>query len=308
MRFAGVILFTLLIPVLTWSQQVPINALEVTQPILVNPAVVGSDLDYHVIDLNYRKQWVGLEGAPETQFIAFHSNLSKYNIGLGGQIFNDVTGALRNTGVKINYAYHVPIDEDKKISFGLAGGIFQSRLDYNKLDFDLAGDPVQFESGISAMSFDVDLGAYFYNKIMYIGFSIPQALQTKTRFVVDSLEAGNQHVRHYNLTAGYKMKISPNFEMLPSTLITGVEKQKFLVDVGCRMIYKEKYALGAHYRTNGDYIVLGEFRISKLIRFAYAYEGGTSVLSSLNNGTHEAGLTFKLEKKYNRSPIETSEQ
>ncbi|MEM9327133.1 MAG: type IX secretion system membrane protein PorP/SprF [Bacteroidota bacterium] len=66
----------------THAQQTPLYSQYFLNPYLYNPATVGFDGEAKAFFL-YRKQWVGVEGAPETQAFTIDGQLKNERVGLG---------------------------------------------------------------------------------------------------------------------------------------------------------------------------------------------------------------------------------
>src|ERR1035437_9047098 len=89
-------------------------------PLYFNPGYAGTREVFSgtLVD---RNQWIGMSGAPTTQSLTMHSALRNVRLGLGLQVYNDQAGPMRNTGINLTYAYHLPVNEKTKISFGITG-------------------------------------------------------------------------------------------------------------------------------------------------------------------------------------------
>ena len=98
-------LIVMLISVNLLSQSNPKLSNYEFSPLIYNPAFAGSD-DGLTISSVYSTQWMGFEGAPETQFFAIHS-MVKPKIGVGIEIFNDKIGATKETKLLANFAYKI---------------------------------------------------------------------------------------------------------------------------------------------------------------------------------------------------------
>ncbi len=89
-------------------------------PVYVNPGYAGSRETISGT-MVHRSQWAAMSGAPTTQTFALHSAIPNSRIGLGFQLYNDQSGPMRNTGLNLSYAYHLPLGNDSKLSFGVTG-------------------------------------------------------------------------------------------------------------------------------------------------------------------------------------------
>ncbi|MDF4204974.1 PorP/SprF family type IX secretion system membrane protein, partial [Maribacter sp. SA7] len=90
--------------------------------ISVNPAYAGSRGVFSIAAL-HRSQWVGLDGAPTTQTLNFHTPVSDH-VGLGLSVVNDEigNGTNQDTYIDAAFSYTVNTSETGKLSFGLKAG------------------------------------------------------------------------------------------------------------------------------------------------------------------------------------------
>ena len=93
-----------------------------------NPAYAGSAELLNASAL-FRAQWVGFEGAPETQTLTGHTALRNRSLAVGGQLFNDVLGPEQRFGFYGSFAYRI-LFRKSKLSFGTQVGfdVFQGKF------------------------------------------------------------------------------------------------------------------------------------------------------------------------------------
>ena len=77
------------------AQQYPLFSNYVLNSYGFNPAIAGSSPHWDA-RATYRTQWVGIDGAPQTQIVSLHGPVGA--IGVGGYFFNDSAGKLKRTG------------------------------------------------------------------------------------------------------------------------------------------------------------------------------------------------------------------
>src|SRR5579859_559503 len=117
-----------------FAQQRPIQSLYMFDPLLINPAYAGSQVQLSATAI-YRNQWVNLDGAPKTFTATSHSGFRKYRVGLGFILSNDQIGIHNDVGFYGVYSYKLPINNKKgTLSFGLQGGFNNLRSNYALLD------------------------------------------------------------------------------------------------------------------------------------------------------------------------------
>lgn len=99
----------------------------------VNPAYAGSRGVLSIAGL-HRSQWIGLEGAPKTQTLNFHTPVSD-RVGIGLSIVNDEIGNGTNQETYFDgvFSYTIPLSREAKLSFGVKASAHLLNLDFNKL-------------------------------------------------------------------------------------------------------------------------------------------------------------------------------
>ena len=105
-----------------FAQQDPQFTYYMYNTVSVNPAYAGQRDGLSIIALN-RAQWVGLEGAPNTQTISLHSPLRNERLGLGLTAINDNIGPLHELHIQSQFSYTVQLNrKGTKLSFGINAG------------------------------------------------------------------------------------------------------------------------------------------------------------------------------------------
>ncbi|MBA3899315.1 MAG: type IX secretion system membrane protein PorP/SprF [Bacteroidetes bacterium] len=141
----------------------------------LNPAFVGIHGCTRVAS-TYRDQWPSIPGRFVSATFALDHNLQMYNSSVGLLLTNDVAGSsrLRSTGVNLQYAYELPINDEVRIRAGFQGGLNTRSIDYTSLLF---GD--QIVNGTTNSSYNMPAVAYadfaaggvIYSELFWAGFS-----------------------------------------------------------------------------------------------------------------------------------------
>ena len=106
----------------------------------INPAYTGSRGITNLTSV-IRSQWVGIEGAPETQTITFGKSINSKNLGYGISVLNDKIGPTNSTSFDIDLAYHLKLNEKgNRLSLGLKGGFQNYSLNSNLIQTLAPGD------------------------------------------------------------------------------------------------------------------------------------------------------------------------
>jgi len=294
------------------GQQLPTFSQYVLNGFILNPAMAGFD-GYTSVSTTARQQWVGFGDAPQTVAASWQTRVlqrsyrivenpvrdrnmllpsTKGRVGLGAYIINDVNGNMARTGVQFTYAYHIIINHNQ-LSFGLAGKVFQYRLDADALSFG-RGDESQLLNSFKETAYtpDVDFGIYWTNTVYFIGLSANNLFQPAVRIGSDNSRE-NKILRHYWLMGGYKINTLSDFSFEPTVLVKTTEKWIPQADIGAKVYYVDDYWAGLAYRTDGSLLVQMGMRTSGLF-IGYAFDYSFSSIQRFSYGSHEISISYKF--------------
>src|SRR5699024_7592092 len=159
---------------------------------VVNPAYAGSKESLSITGL-YRKQWSGLDGAPETFTLSLHSPVGE-KVGLGLSAIKDELGPVRETNVYADFSYTLDLSETLKLALGVKAGATFHEVGLNGLSLQDPGDPL-FSENIDNTYPNVGAGAFLYADKFYVGLSVPNMIKS-VHLDEHGLKYGSQ-VLHY---------------------------------------------------------------------------------------------------------------
>ncbi len=266
---------------------------------VVNPAYAGSKESLSLTAL-YRKQWSGLDGAPETFTFSAHSPIGD-KVGLGLSAIKDELGPISETNVYADFSYTLQLGGNSKLALGIkAGATFH--------DVGLAGLTVQddndpfFSQDISNVYPNVGAGAFFYTDNFYLGLSVPNLLNS-VHLDENALKYGSE-VNHYFATTGYVFQVNENFKLKPSVMVKSAFDAPVSFDGNLNALFYDRFEIGASYRLDDSFSGIVGFQINDNIRIGYAYDHIVSDLNVVADASHEVIITFDLffNKRVLRSP------
>jgi type IX secretion system PorP/SprF family membrane protein len=300
-----------------YAQQLPLYSQYKNNGFLLNPAMAGHD-GFTSINLTARKQWVGFTNAPLTYSASVQSRLmrksysikknnsgrnrlknsTKGRVGIGGYLFNDVNGLVSRTGASFTYAYHIYMYQSQ-LSFGLAGQIFQYKIDRDRIttfsELTQMGLDPTIEGDANFVTFipDANFGVFWTSPEFYLGLSANQLFQSNLKLGSSAL--GNLRLlRHYYLMGGYRfINQRTGFDLEPSFLLKTTEQLLPQADLSLKLYYKTDYWIGASYRTSGSVTAMFGVRADQ-IYVGYAYDYALSSIRKYNFGSHEIFVSLKL--------------
>jgi len=272
-----------------YAQQDPSYTLYQYNMNVINPAYSGTN-GTNEVNLNYRSQWVNLDGSPRTQFLSFATPIND-KIGIGLSIINDKVFVLKETDVYFDFSYKLHVSDSTNLYLGLkAGGSFID-IDLNSLG--IMNDPV-FMENVNNFNPNVGLGFYLKGKKYYINLAAPSLLKSK-RYEKDGVVVTHATDKlHVYVGAGFTFGLSDNIDLTPSFLSRFVTGAPASVDLTATAGFYNLFDFGLSYRIDESFSLLGLYKISDLIHFGYAYEITTSDVKDYSKGSHEFLLRFKF--------------
>jgi type IX secretion system PorP/SprF family membrane protein len=270
----------------------------------INPAYAGSWNSIGFLALT-RLQWVGVEGAPATQTFSFQMPISDKMMGIGLNIINDKIGMEKRFGVFADYSYKINFGGSTNLRMGIKGGF--SNYSHNLSGYILYPDGIDdplFESDTEHKFLpNFGVGLFLDNPVYYAGISVPKLVNSKFERTGSGLTVKGE-ISSFFLIAGYLHNLSNNLKFKPTLLVKATIGSPFGFDLSANFILKEKFWMGAMWRTGDSFGFIAQCVIDKNIRLGYAIDFPTSGLRSYHTSTHEVMVSYELKvvKKQITSP------
>ena len=258
----------------------------------IQPAYAGisEDLSFTAIS---RAQWIGFDGAPNTNTLTVSGSIPKYNVGLGFSIVNDSWGPVKQNGVYMDYAFRVKTSGNQLLSFGLKGGfnLYQSNLtDLNII----SNTDLVFAYDIKSKFIpNVGCGIMWHSDRFFLGASTPKILQN--RVISDDGANVYTEVRHFYAMGGYVFFINDIIKFKPTLLHCWAVKTPFYIsytDFTANLLLYDRVWVGAAYRFRNSYGLIFQFSVNPQLKFGYSYDLMTFRVRQANSGTHEFMISY----------------
>jgi len=246
-------------------------------------------------------QWVGFEGAPNTQTFTANSPVANKNIGLGLSVIYDRLGPTKQTGTYFDYSFQIKLTKKTKLSFGVKGGGNFYQLDMTELKtLTPYDDPAYSDPNYSKFLPNFGFGLFIYSHDFYFGASVPKLLQNKfiSNSEVETSQAGKE-IRHYYFMSGAVINISKDVKFKPSFLARLTQAAPLSVDFNASFIFLERLWVGFLYRTSKSFGGIVQFQFTPQFSIGYSYDMNTNELQNYNSGTHEIMLNYEFNFKKN---------
>jgi type IX secretion system PorP/SprF family membrane protein len=251
----------------------------------VNPAYAGQKkaLD---INLFYRKQWVGFNGAPQNISILSSMEVKPRNLSVGVQFDNDRIGLTKTNSLRIAFAYRVKFHRKHTVSFALMPGYKRISYDFSKLRLTTEGDATYTANSPAINIFNSGAGVYYYSKKLFFGLSTPEIIRTRS----------NGKFYEFNAIGGGIIKLNEDIILKPSFLVRQIKNSPVQVDLSITGYFNEVLGVGLSYRNKEAILLYFDFSVNKKFKFGYAYDYSIGPLKLYNKGAHEIMLNYFFGK------------
>lgn len=255
----------------------------------VNPAYAGSRGAMSIFAL-HRTQWVGLDGAPVTNTVSVNTPLNGSNLGLGVSLINDKIGPIQDNSFSADISYTIQTSETYKLSFGIKATAKLFNLDVTKLNpVDATDASLQ---NYNKFSPNIGAGIYLHSDKAYIGFSIPNFIETQN-YNDNQVAIYKQKINYYFI-AGYVFNMGDAVKFKPALLTKMVQGAPLQVDVSGNFMFNQKFVVGIAYRWSAALSAMVGFQVSDGMYIGYGYDRETTNLKNYNSGSHEIFLRYEI--------------
>jgi type IX secretion system PorP/SprF family membrane protein len=283
----SILILFLLFSAVSFAQQDPLASMYFFNPLQFNAGYAGSRESLNLTAVS-RKQWVGFDGSPSTQFVSIHAPIARKRIGLGANLSYDKTGARSSFDASANFAYHMRLNtNDLKLSFGASAGFHQNQYNFNDLYVIDPTDP-SIGNNYSSLTPNFGFGLYLYSKQFYAGLSSPRLVEKS----IDNNTGNSFAQRHLFLALGYVHPINSVIDLKPSLLIRYTDNSPITADVNISAYFYKKFWTGVMYRINESVGLNLGYQLSPTLMIGYAYDFPVNQLVLNQWGSHEFALVF----------------
>jgi type IX secretion system PorP/SprF family membrane protein len=290
-----ILILSVFLSVSVFAQQELLFTQYYNNDMAINPAVSGSKT-YNSLSMQTRQQWLGFEGAPLSTNINYHGALNNRSA-MGGYLMFDKANPSLQANLQLNYAYHIPLNYNKvNLSFGVGAKLMYYNLDFKNEDLPPGIDPAYSGNAYDNTLGDASAGTYLYGRNFYLGFSASNLFQSTFNTAISLSPVSNQLFRNYYTMGAYRFNImNRDWQLEPSFLMRKMEFHENITDITTRIIYLKDTWGGLTYRTDGT-LVFGFGFVANKLHISYTYDHTfAGEIMQYTYGTHEIGLSFRIE-------------
>lgn len=286
--------FALLLSVSSaFGQQLPFSSQFYNNMFTINPAFTGTNENTRAF-LTHRSQWTGIAGAPQTSYLTIDGPIEARNIGLGLNVYSDVTDMTSRAGAAANYSYRLKINDDNHVLFGLALGIIDQKIDFSKAVVQDVDDPFLFTTAQHKTTFNADFGVGYTWKDLEVGVAVPQLIGNKIRY---KKEDGSNS--YYHMGRAYQGTIKYTFDVIkdkgitayPLIMVRYAEGSVLQYDINAVIDWSKIGWFGITYHSNYALALSAGVRYKNL-GVGYAFDLGLGPVKKYTGSSSEFLLSY----------------
>ena len=274
----------------------------------LNPAFAGSK-EVACISALYRSQWVGIEGAPTTQTVNFHTPFFNQRAGFGVGVLHDKLGLTNNWRANVSYSYRPKIGKGH-LGIGVTGSVISHGYQGHRANTVIGNDPNVHYNDASRYYPNFGAGLYYNTNTFYAGLSIPSLLKQEIDYSEDGIEAADYYSykdrRHVYLMAGGLFTISEKVKFKPAALFKYVGGKNaddidiaapFDMDINAMFLFLDTFGLGLTWRMGDSLDGLLYFQAAEQFRIGLGYDYSLTELQNYSNGSFELMLEYCISNR-----------
>lgn len=283
-----------------FSQISPFSSMSMINPYHINPSFVGIE-GRPVFNLNYRRQWIGIDGAPVTTNFTFDMPI-KYGVSVGAEVYSDKRSLLSTNSVTFTVGYAVQFSQKEILRFGLSGGMGHRRIDLANVDN--PSDPALIGVVDKNMYLDGNFGISFQTGYFLFGIALPNFFEPNLNNVSSFENGGFAPLNEILFNANYRIYFALDDMFFEPQLIYRYYKvMPNQFEIAGLFYLRNTLWFGGSYRQDYGASGMVGFTFNKKFSVGYSYGFGSMKLPGLGASSHEINLRIALGERNQRNNI-----
>lgn len=263
----------------------------------INPAYSATDEQGRITALT-RHQWVGFDGAPQTQTLSAYMTLPNEKTSIGAMFIHDKIGVENEQAFFVSLAQRVQLSDNGYLAAGFTSGIGFYLGDYATLP----DDPDPIFTNQSSWRANVGLGLVYFDERWELGLSVPYLAKFNVGASNSTTSLAALRSDYY-LTANYRFNANDFIHLKPSAMFKYTKGAPLQFDVNMNAYFEEKGLwFGLGYRSLAAVMAMFQVRLNDRMQLGYSHDFMTNIQARHLLGTHEVMLNYRFrggKKTYN---------
>jgi len=261
-----------------------------------NPGYAGDGNEIEARGL-FRTQWMGFDGAPQTETFSIDAPFKLFGIknGVGFTFINDKIGNFKNIGLNFSYAYRRVMLQGE-VGFGAGLAITNQSLSGEwVLPDGGTNDPwIPQNTEDKPTFFDMNLGFYYSSDNVYLSCSMRNMLQSEIKYKSSASTTSTYNARQLFVGAGYEYQLANPLFTLKPNLFMATDFASTTFALSGIVKYNEKFYGGVSYKPIDAITFLAGMSLPSGIEIALSYDITTSSIIKYSSGSFEVMLGYSF--------------
>lgn len=280
------------------AQQIGIYSHTFYKPMISNPAFTAGNESTNAMLIS-RSQWIDFKNAPQLNLFTLDGMLPNKKMGIGVDLFTDKKGISNKIGGNLYYSYWLKLNDQTKLTFGIALGLTDYTLHYSEAIIEDPSDPFIIGTSQRETNINANAGLGFIWKKLEVGIAVPQLLGSALEYQDNTTGKANYSLdRHYQGTLKYSFLLLKDKQIFltPMAAVHFLPNAPFQYDANLNLEWKDKFWVGATYKS--DYAVAANagICIGKKFYVGYSYDIIIGNIGQYSGMSHELMLNFVFGK------------
>ena len=285
------------------AQQIPLYSSYTLDPFLLSPSFAGAlgegSEEAARLLLAHRSQFAEIDGAPITYVAALDAPINSKNMGLGGTIYTDKYGLIRQTGASLGYAYRMKLGNKSKLHFGLGADVGQQTLDFSDVVAADMNENILNLQSAGKMYFNGQFGIHLTAGGLSLGMSTNQTFGSQLIYknYTSNSEFEYDQATHFAFFGAYRIGAADaKVALTPMLVVRTAEGIATQVDAMLKADFYSKLFLVAGYRSDYAMSFGGGIRLKNNLSLSYTYDMMYNDASPYAGDGHEITLGYTFMK------------
>ncbi|RAJ36970.1 PorP/SprF family type IX secretion system membrane protein [Pedobacter cryoconitis] len=245
------------------------------------------------VNLNSRRQWAGIEGAPYTFQLNGSLPIEKINGAAGLSLTYDKFNIEKLAEVSAFFAKAVQLSDQNFFAASFNAGFRNYIASYSEVD----PNDVSFRNDIRETVGTVGLGVMLYSpEKYYIGASLPR-LSFRSLGNASADEKRNYSNTYY-FSGAYLFNLNEDVKFKPATMVSYSRTYNTEADFSATVYLKDKFGFGVNYKTTSEVAGIISVILNTNVKLGYSYQTGfgNANLGKISKGSHEISVGIRFGK------------
>ncbi|PZX17299.1 type IX secretion system PorP/SprF family membrane protein [Breznakibacter xylanolyticus] len=271
------------------AQSEPIYVQHFNNQPITNPAFTGFR-NALAIDLSVRRQWLGMPGAPESQYLSAHAPINNSKLSIGAAIQNWRIGPIGHLQAGTHYSYLARLGDRMFLSLGMNVGLTHQQMDYFGMVLIDGNDPHFGSGNPSTTQATTGAGAVLFTQYYYVGISHPVVALTGR----DNDTPLPSYQGAWYAMAGGSLPGWLDFTPKASLAARYNSDGYLLMDFTGRIFYKNRLGAGLSFRPAHSWSAILDVQINRNLSATYTYDRGLGRTPFTAFTSHEATISYDI--------------